>query len=87
MITNLLSVLTKSITSAIKSPAINKSPRQISGTTPYFVDPNADDIRVDHCAISNRQIDKVYFLPNKPRGMVCTQRDPEGRPRVIDACS
>lgn len=27
---------------------------------------------------------KVYFLLNKPRGYVCTNDDPQGRPRVID---
>lgn len=27
---------------------------------------------------------KVYYLLNKPPGVVCTNRDPAGRPRVID---
>ena len=25
-----------------------------------------------------------YFLLHKPRGILCTNRDPEGRPRAID---
>ncbi len=27
---------------------------------------------------------KLYFLLNKPRGVVCTQSDPQGRPRAVD---
>jgi len=27
---------------------------------------------------------KIYFLFNKPRGVVCSNRDPRGRPRVVD---
>ena len=46
------------------------------------VDPAEQQIRVDGVplAISKRQ----YFAVNKPVGVVCTNRDPSGRPRVVD---
>jgi len=47
------------------------------------VDPASDDIRVDGERI-NADPDKVYVLLNKPRGVVTTVDDPEGRPTVID---
>jgi len=51
---------------------------------PCFVEPEGDEIRVDGRRVSRRTAEKVYFLLNKPRGVVCTQRDPEGRPRAAD---
>jgi len=51
---------------------------------PCFVDLPADDVRVDGRRISAPSSRKVYFLLNKPRGVVCTQNDPQGRPRAID---
>ena len=52
---------------------------------PCFVDLSEDDVRVDGKAVRRgRQTRKVYFLLNKPRGVVCTQRDPQGRPRAVD---
>jgi 23S rRNA pseudouridine2605 synthase len=51
---------------------------------PCFVDPETDDIRVDGKAVAARPARKTYFLLNKPKGVVCTQSDPEGRPRAVD---
>ena len=46
-------------------------------------DPLADDIRVDGVRVKPPQ-GPVYFLLNKPRGVVTTRRDPEGRATVMD---
>ncbi len=49
---------------------------------PAFADPEKDDIRV-----SGRKLkipDKVYYLVNKPKGYICTNRDPQKRPKVVD---
>ena len=52
---------------------------------PCFVDLAEDDVRVDGKPVRpRRRTRKIYFLLNKPRGVVCTQRDPEGRPRAVD---
>jgi pseudouridine synthase len=47
------------------------------------VDPDRVRIRVDGVQVSTRT-DAVYLLLNKPRGVVSTMRDPEGRPCVGD---
>lgn len=49
---------------------------------PAFADPETDDIRVNGQRI--KRPDKVYFLLNKPKGVICTNSDPQGRPRAID---
>jgi pseudouridine synthase len=49
---------------------------------PAFVDPEKDIITVDGrkiCAVR-----KVYFLLNKPKGVICTNSDPQGRKKAID---
>lgn len=46
------------------------------------VDPHAREIRVDGVALA--QAKRVYYLVNKPVGVVSTNHDPAGRPRVID---
>ena len=46
------------------------------------VDPNAQEIRVDGEAIPRTAA--AYYLVHKPVGVVCTSRDPSGRPRAID---
>jgi 23S rRNA pseudouridine2605 synthase len=46
------------------------------------VDPLTQEIRVDGTAL--RQPRRVYFMLNKPPGVVCTNRDPSGRTRVVD---
>ena len=46
------------------------------------VDPLHQEIRVDGTPLPKPR--HVYYLLNKPAGVVSTNRDPEGRPRVID---
>jgi 23S rRNA pseudouridine2605 synthase len=46
------------------------------------VDPTAQKIQVDGIALS--QPKRVYYILNKPVGVVSTNSDPDGRPRVID---
>jgi 23S rRNA pseudouridine2605 synthase len=45
-------------------------------------DPGSQEIRVDGQRLANSQ--PVYYLVNKPVGVVTTNSDPAGRPRVID---
>ena len=49
---------------------------------PAFVEPEKDVITVNGRRIHAEQ--KVYFLLNKPKGVVCTNRDPAGRKKAID---
>ncbi|MBN1805392.1 MAG: rRNA pseudouridine synthase [Sedimentisphaerales bacterium] len=51
-------------------------------TLPVFVDPEKDIITVHGRKI--RTAKKVYFLLNKPKGVLCTNRDPQGRKKAID---
>lgn len=46
------------------------------------VDPEAEKVCVDGERIKFQK--KQYFLVNKPIGVVCTNADPQGRPRVVD---
>jgi len=46
------------------------------------VDPTTQAIVVDGETIRTQRAE--YFLLNKPRGYLCTNKDPRGRPRVID---
>ena len=45
-------------------------------------DPRQTEIRVDGMPLPKPRL--VYFLVNKPTGIVSTNSDPSGRPRVID---
>jgi 23S rRNA pseudouridine2605 synthase len=45
-------------------------------------DPQKSEIRVDGTPLPRPRL--VYFLVNKPTGVVSTNSDPSGRPRVID---
>ena len=47
------------------------------------VDPTTDRIAVDGITVSVRD-DTVYYLLNKPRGVVTTASDPQGRPTVVE---
>ena len=49
---------------------------------PAFVDPEKDIITVDGKKIYAAR--KVYFLLNKPKGVICTNSDPQGRKKAID---
>ncbi|MCA9081517.1 MAG: pseudouridine synthase [Planctomycetaceae bacterium] len=46
------------------------------------VDPIDDDVALDGGSLKMER--KKYYILNKPPGVVCTNRDPQGRPRVID---
>ncbi len=47
------------------------------------IDPDHDIVKVDGVEIGVRP-DLVYYLVNKPTGVVCTAHDPQGRPIIID---
>ncbi len=49
---------------------------------PAFVDPQQDLISVDNRRLKPPR--HVYFLLNKPKGVICTNSDPQGRPRAVD---
>ncbi|MEO1104982.1 MAG: pseudouridine synthase, partial [Pseudomonadota bacterium] len=52
--------------------------------TPATIVTPADEIRVDNIPIP-RKLRTRAWLFNKPKGLVTTNRDPEGRPTVFDA--
>ncbi len=56
--------------------------RQVVNRLGTRVDPARQEIRVDGTRLRPSRL--VYFLLNKPRGVVSTNLDPTGRPRVID---
>lgn len=49
---------------------------------PAFVDPEKDVITVNGKRIG--VVRQVYFLFNKPKGVICTSSDPQGRKKAID---
>lgn len=55
---------------------------KVVDTLPAFADVETDDIRVDGRRIPKPT--KVYILLNKPKGVICTNSDPYGRPKAID---
>lgn len=57
---------------------------QVVDTLPAWVDPVADRIAVDGRQIRRGRERSIYIMLNKPRGVVSTNSDPEGRPRAID---
>ena len=56
--------------------------RKVVDELPAFVDPDKDVITVHGKRISAAR--KVYFLLNKPKGVICTNSDPQGRTKAID---
>ena len=56
--------------------------RQVIDTLPAFVDPDTDVITVSGRRIQTRP--KVYYLLNKPKGVICTNSDPQGRRKAVD---
>jgi 23S rRNA pseudouridine2605 synthase len=61
--------------------AVSVNGRVIS-TLPAFVNPETDDIRVHGRRLAPSQ--KVYYLLNKPKNVICTNFDPQGRRKAID---
>jgi len=55
---------------------------EVVDALPAFVDPEKDVITVNGKRVRTEQ--KVYFLLNKPKGVICTNFDPQGRKRAID---
>ncbi len=55
---------------------------RVVDTLPVFVDPQKDVITVGGRRIRAER--KVYFLLNKPKDVICTSQDPQGRPKAID---
>ena len=53
--------------------------RKVVDNLPAFVDLEKDVITVNGKKIHAART--VYFLLNKPRGVICSNRDPEGRKR------
>jgi len=49
---------------------------------PAFVDPDVDIVTVQGRPLQEPR--KVYYLLNKPKGVICTNSDPQGRPRAVD---
>ena len=56
--------------------------RKVVTTLGVRVDPHAQEIRVDGEKLPNPK--RVVFMLNKPVGVVTTNADPAGRPRVVD---
>ncbi len=59
--------------------------RKVVDELPAFVDPERDVITVNGKRI--HAAGKVYFLLNKPKGVICTNSDPQGRKKAIDIVS
>lgn len=56
--------------------------RKVVDKLPAFVDPDKDIITVNGKKIYPAR--KIYFLLNKPKGVLCTNSDPRGRKKAID---
>lgn len=56
--------------------------RRVVDTLPAFVDPEKDIITIHGKRI--RQQRTVYFFLNKPKSVICTNFDPQGRRKAID---
>ncbi len=58
----------------------------IVDSLPAWVDPAADRIVADGRPLKRggKPERLLYIMLNKPRGTVCTNSDPEGRPRAVD---
>jgi 23S rRNA pseudouridine2605 synthase len=48
------------------------------------VNPSSDSVEVDGVALEPAAVDKVYVVLNKPRAVMTTVSDPEGRPTVME---
>ena len=56
--------------------------RKVVDELPAFADPEVDLITVHGRRI--REARKVYYLLNKPKGVICTNHDPQGRRKAVD---
>ncbi len=56
--------------------------RRVVNKLPVFVDPEKDVITVNGKKIRPER--KVYYLLNKPKSVICTSSDPQGRKKAID---
>ncbi|MBP9675029.1 MAG: rRNA pseudouridine synthase [Bacteriovoracaceae bacterium] len=50
------------------------------------VDPSIDVVEVNGEILNPQFIEKIYLVLNKPRAVMCTVSDPEGRETVLDYC-
>ncbi|MCA9286324.1 MAG: rRNA pseudouridine synthase [Phycisphaerales bacterium] len=57
---------------------------EVVDSLPAWVDPARDRILVDGRPVRRKLEKFVYVMLHKPRGVVSTNRDPQGRPRAID---
>lgn len=55
---------------------------EVVDSLPVFVDPDTDVVIADGVRV-RRQAPR-YFVVHKPKGVVCTNRDPSGRVRAVD---
>ena len=55
---------------------------KVVDTLPVFADPRSDKITVRGRKIHSAA--RVYYLLNKPKGVICTNSDPQGRRKAID---
>jgi len=56
--------------------------RDVVDELPAFVDPEKDVVTVNGKRVQLGE--KVYYLLNKPKGIICTNSDPQGRKKAID---
>ncbi len=74
---------------AIRAGRVRVNGRRVLAL-PCLVDPANDLIEFDGAVIDTRRRqgvharDRLYFMLNKPRGVISTARDPGGRPNVVD---
>ncbi|MDX1564168.1 MAG: pseudouridine synthase [Phycisphaeraceae bacterium] len=52
--------------------------------SPFWVDVQQDRIEVDGHPIPKRRTGRLYVMVHKPKGVLCTHRDPDGRRCVFD---
>ncbi len=50
---------------------------EVRDELPVLVDPRTDDIRIEGRRLKRERL--AYFLLNKPKGVLCTNNDPDGR--------
>lgn len=66
---------------------IEKGKVQINGKTARLgqkIDPATDEIQIKGQKILSREREPLFIILNKPRGVVTTRKDPQGRPTVMN---